>query len=100
MYDKLREQLKMEKLLLQRLKRGGALNSNSEGKIEPLQFDDVVRDVLESFVSPQHIPIDIKGLERATLIGLLTEAGTWMKRRTKTHKDTDNFLVTVGGEPG
>jgi hypothetical protein len=34
---------------------------------------------------------------------LITGGGDWqqwLKRRTKTHKDTDNFLVTVGDESG
>jgi hypothetical protein len=31
-----------------------------------------------------------------TTIACIAEAINEMKRRTKTHKDTDNFLVTVG----
>jgi predicted O-methyltransferase YrrM len=27
---------------------------------------------------------------------ILSDNVLWMKRRTKTHKDTDNFLVTAG----
>lgn len=99
MYDKLREQLKNGEIIAPEIKTWWRLEFQLRGKDRTTQFDDVVKDVLESFVSMKHIPIDIEGLERATLIGLLTEPETWSGiKSSKTKAKYKKMVARVGRE--
>lgn len=99
MYDKLREQLKNGEIIAPEIKTWWRLEFQLRGKDRTTQFDDVVKDVLESFVSLKHIPIDIEGIERATLIGLLAEPETWSGiKSSKTKAKYKKMVARIGRE--
>ncbi len=99
LYNKLLEQLKNGEIVSPGIETWWRLEFQLRGKDRTTQFDEVVKDVLESFVSWQHIPIDIRGTDKLILTSLLKEPDMWSEiKSSKTKAKYKKMVSRVGKE--
>lgn len=86
LYDKVAEQLAKKEILPPDVKTWWRLEFQLRGKNRTTQFEEAVLDFFADFFSPMYIPVDIDGIERVTLDGLLVKPENWNRLGSNSTK--------------
>lgn len=84
LYDKVAEQLSKKQILPPDVTTWWRLEFQLRGKDRTTQFEGAVLDFLADFVSPEFIPLNIVGMEKITLDGLLAKPENWNQLSSNT----------------
>ena len=96
LYDKVAEQLAKKEILPPDVKTWWRLEFQLRGKDRTTQFEDAVTNFFEDFVSPLYIPVNLKGTDRVTLVGLLADSSNWNELAKATKAKYRKIIKSLG----